>query len=137
MQVSKNFHIKEFVPVEIFQRWGSRSIWFVDPKLIELVQVIRDKFGPTTINGGSYNMSGFRPMTTSVGGKLSQHRFGRAADLKFEDYSPQEVYRAILEDEAYWMGKGLTTLENISATPTWLHVDIRPTGLNNILIVNP
>jgi hypothetical protein len=30
-----------------------------------------------------------------------------------------------------------TTYENISATPSWLHIDCRWTGLNNLLMVNP
>lgn len=135
--ITKNFHIKEFVPKEIYDKWGDKSAWFMDMRLIKLVQALRDEFGPITINGGNYNLSGFRPPSSTVGGKLSQHRFGRAADLKFKDVTVQDVYAAILKNEEHWMKKGLTTLENIQATPTWLHIDIRHTGLKNILIVNP
>ena len=137
MQVSKNFHIKEFVPKEIWQRWGKRSIWFVDPKIIKVAQALRNEFGPMIINGGNYNQSGFRPMSTKIGGKLSQHRFGRAIDCKFKDMTVQDVYSAILKNESHWMKKGITTLENINATPSWLHVDCRNTGSSKILIVNP
>lgn len=137
MKVSKNFHIKEFVPKEIYNKWGANSIWFVDERLIRLVQFLRDEFGPITINGGSYNLSGFRPPDSKIGGKLSQHRFGRAVDLKFKDHTVQDVYKAILKNESHWMNKGLTTMENIAATPSWLHIDIRNTGMDKIKIVNP
>jgi hypothetical protein len=31
----------------------------------------------------------------------------------------------------------LTTYENIAATPSWLHIDCRWTGLDKLLMVNP
>ena len=137
MKVSKDFTIQEFVPREVFEKWGDKSTWFIDPRLIQLVQALREEFGPITINGGTYNYSGYRPPECTIGAKASQHRFGRGADLKFKAHTVQEVYDAILKNEAHWMSKGLTTLENIKATPTWLHVDIRSTLLKSILIVNP
>lgn len=137
MKVSKNFTIQEFVSKEIYARWGNNSIWFVDERLIKLVQALRDEFGAITINNDHFNQSAFREPKSTVGASMSQHRFGRAADLKFVKMSVQEVYDAILKNEQHWMNKGLTTLENINHTPTWLHVDIRMTNMSKIKIVNP
>ena len=143
IKVSENFSCVEFVPPEI-DAGPYPNTWFIDPDLVVLCQLFRDTFGSVTINnwywGGQYKYSGFRPPTTSVGGKLSQHRFGRAGDLKFKDKTVQEVYREILASEYYWYTKGLRVLENVEKTPTWLHIDIRDTGseyLNKIKIVNP
>ena len=43
----------------------------------------------------------------------------------------------ILKNEAYWLGQGLTTLENINDTRSWLHIDIRWTNMDTIKIVRP
>lgn len=135
--ISKNFSIQEFVPKETYAKWGDKSIMFIDPRLVDVAQALRDKYGPLVINGGQYNYSGYRPPTCSVGAKESQHRFGRAIDCKFKQMTVQEVYKDILDNENYWIKKGISTLENILKTPSWLHVDIRWTGEDKIRIVNP
>lgn len=139
MKVSNNFSIEEYVPKAVFTQFGNRCIWFLDPKLIEVVQMLREQYGPITINNwhqaGNYEFSGFRPQWSSVGAAFSQHRFGRAADLKFNNYTVQEVYADIIDNKRTWLGRGLTTLENVDHTPTWLHVDVRPS--KEFLIVNP
>lgn len=137
MKVSENFTIQEFVPKEVYQKWGNNSIWFIDPVIIQVAQALRDEFGPVIINGGSYNYSGFRPADCSVGAKLSQHRFGRAIDCKFKNITPQKAYTEILVNQKHWMESGITTMENIAKTTSWLHVDCRTTNMNEILIVNP
>ena len=43
----------------------------------------------------------------------------------------------ILKNESGWMEVGVTTLEDAAYSPTWCHLDIRDTGLDNIFIVKP
>ena len=143
MRVSTNFYLHEFIDKKTHKRFGSASIWFIDPRIIQVAQFIRDRHKkPITINnwssGGQYNYSGFDPpggyrKSTS----LSQHRFGRAADLKFSGMTVQEAYKDIMENQDIYLKVGLTTVENIKATPTWLHIDIRETKMDEIKIVNP
>lgn len=137
IKVSNNFYLHEFVSKEIYASWGKRSVWFLDQRLFLLAQFFRDRFGQTTINGGQYNYSGFREPECTIGGKLSQHRFGRAIDLKFKEITVQEVYKDVINNYDLYKKFGLTTLENIDATPTWLHVDLRNTNKEELLIVNP
>lgn len=137
MKLSKNFHLKEFMPDYIYAKWGDACIWFLDKRIVSISQALRDEFGAITINGGGYNFSGFRDPSCTVGGKLSQHRFGRAVDLKFADHDVQYVYQAIKLNETKWMNEGITTMENINFTPSWLHVDCRWTNMNKIKIVTP
>lgn len=141
MQVSKNFHVRELVPFEIYLKYGDSSIWFVDKQMIEIIQAVRERYGIVTINnkyaGGQYNYSGFRPPDCKVGAKLSQHRFYKAYDCKFKNATPKEVYEDILSNQSRWLDKGLTTMEDISKTPTWLHLDGRWTGMDKIKIVKP
>lgn len=147
MQLTSSFKLNEFVPRKIYERFGEKSIQFIDMRMVNLVQMIRDNFDvPITINnwatGGTYNESGFRDALTKNGAELSQHKMGRAADLKFKGKTAKEVYDAILADREYWYEQGLRCMEDINHTPTWLHIDIRETkgyGIHagNILIVKP
>lgn len=143
MKVSTNFSLSEFVSKEIYAKWGDASLWFIDPRIIQVAQFIRSRHGkPVTINGTlnghTYNFSGFDP----PGGyrkasSLSQHRFGRAVDLKFSGMTVQEAYKDIMENQDIYLKIGLTTVENIAHTASWLHCDIRETKMDTIKIVNP
>lgn len=142
MEFSKHFKIQEFVPSSIYNIWGERSVYFLDPRMITLADFMRDFFGkPITINnwyaGGNFDLRGFRPPDTLTGGKLSQHKFGRAFDSNVEGLTPQEVYETIIKNEYLFRNAGLTTMEDINFTTGWNHLDIRWTGLNFIQIVKP
>lgn len=142
MKVSSNFHLEEFIPKEVYDQYGPSSIWFIDPVLIDLMQKLREDLGRSiTINnwkwGGPRNYSGFRPMSYEKGGKLSQHRFGRACDFLVKDIAPIEVYEFIMEREQDYLPLGLTTIEDVRFTPTWNHIDIRWTKENKIKKVKP
>jgi len=143
MKVSLNFSLHEFIDKKTYGKWGTASRWFIDPRISMVAQFIRTRHGkPVTINnwksGGQYQYSGFDPpggyrKSTS----LSQHRFGRAVDIKIKGMTVQELYKDIMDNQALYMENGLTTVENIKHTPTWLHCDVRETGLKKIKVVNP
>lgn len=142
MKVSNNFSLKEFMPSNLYSKWGNASIWFIDPKIITLAQFIRDHFGASmTINGkiGSktFNYRGFRPPTYKGGGKLSQHRFGRAIDFNIKGITPNDIRKEILSNSKEFMSMGLTVLEHEKYAPTWVHADIRTTNKSEIFIVKP
>jgi len=156
LKLSKNFWLKEFVPREIYEKFGTKAIWFVDPKLIEAVQNFRDGLGEVLfINTWhldlpqSYNYSGFRPPDCKIGASLSQHRFGRGADIKtmkilelkdlnknkdiaiFEMLDESRRIRNFIRDK--YTDLGITTIEK--NTPSWVHIDIRPTLGESLLEV--
>lgn len=141
MKVAANFSLSEFVSPAIYKKWGVASLWFLDKRLFPLAQFIRDRHGSTTINGTlnghTYTQSGFREPGSKTGAKLSQHRFGRALDLKFSDATIQEVYDDIVNNFDLYKKFGLTTVENINFTKTWLHIDLRNTNQEELKIVNP
>jgi len=130
MKVSENFTIEEFVPKDIFSVYGDKSIQFIDPKIIKFAQWLRTSLGKiVTINNwhteGTYNLSGFRPPNCAIGAPLSQHRFGRAIDLKVMDMFPSDVRRYIVDHfESDHLSEMISTIED--GTPTWTHVDCRP-----------
>ena len=154
-KASKNFLVEEFVPQKIYEKYGDSSLWFMDSRIIELAQYIREYFGkPMTINnwknGGRFNYRGFRndsyyyrwnsdlsAYESKSKGKLSQHRMGRAIDFNIAGMECDEVRAEFLKNEQQWLDAGLTTIEDGNYAPTWVHIDIRYTGKNNIFVVKP
>ncbi len=137
-KISKNFVIQEFVPDDIYRRYGNSSIWFIDKQIVQLAQFIRDWFGkPVIINnwhtGGAYRESGFRSPLTTTGATYSQHKSGRALDIKISGVDPEEIRNDIRSNFKLFNAHGLTTIEK--DTSTWTHVDGRNTGKDKLFEV--
>jgi hypothetical protein len=148
MKVSKNFVIEEFVPPQIVRLYkgGERCLWFVDPRIIECGQLVRDILDSAiTINnyhvGGPYKERGFRLPNTRTGASYSQHRFGRAIDLSSEKYTPLEIIEAMRANYRKFAEIGICTIENPEFTKTWVHLDCRTPlpfyPMNDFFMVNP
>jgi len=142
MKVSEHFLLQEFVPEELFQQFGSRATWFIDRRIVAIAELIWTRFAkPVTVNnwhiGGTFQNRGFRTPSTTVGAKLSQHRFGRAIDVNVSGKDPQEVYYDIIKTFSIYQGAGVTTVEDVEFTSGWTHLDCRDTGSKQLLIVKP
>lgn len=129
MWLTKNFHLKEFFPSGFYKLHGESCIRYLDPKIPVIAQFIRDYFmKPVVINGSfggqEYNYSGFRPPGCEIGAPMSQHRFGRAIDIKISRMESQEVQSTILEKwESHFSKCGITAIEQ--GTKGWTHLDCR------------
>ena len=132
----RHFSIKELVPPEIYESRGQRAWELLDTRILKAIDLIRDDFGPLIVNnwatGGKLKYRGFRPRDVTVGARLSQHRFGRAIDFHATVSPHGDIYEAILT-EKYWM---VSTVENLTDTPTWIHVDCRNNLTEGIRVVN-
>ena len=142
MKISANFHLEEFIDPDTFDAFGEQSIWFIDPRIVALAQFMRERLAkPCTINnwsfGGKFKHSGFRPPKCTVGATLSQHRFGRAIDLKVKGMTADEVREEIIGNFDIYKKAGLTTIEDGAYAPSWCHIDIRDTKLDILKIVKP
>lgn len=142
MRYNKYFDVREFVPPQIWNKFGEKSIWFIDPKVISIATAYREFFEvPIIINnwfiGGKYMYRGYRPPRVNIGTEFSQHKSGRAFDCHSPSISVKEMYRLILDNQEIFKGVGLTTIENVDFTPTWIHSDCRPSLSDDLLIVNP
>jgi len=140
MKISKNFDLREFIDPDTWAIFGASCIWFIDPRLISVVQRIREIVNePVIINnwnsGGQYKLSGFRPPSCTIGAKYSQHRYGRAADLKVKSLEPSQVIQIIRDNWDELNALGLSTAEDTSLTASWTHIDIRTTNSPDLLIV--
>lgn len=167
MKISENFDLRELVPKETFEKWGHNSTWFLDSNLIRVAEFYKEfwtnyytkkhKDNPVKVKSVSININnwhlggvqqyrGYRPPDCKTGGKESQHRFGRAFDcdimINFTDGSHiecdyKEIHSVIKQNQALFLEKGATSVEDVAFAPTWLHTDIRATGLKEILVVKP
>lgn len=136
----KNFVIQELVAPELHAARGERCWEMLDPGAVRALQVLRDNFGPCTVNnwhrpGGTFRLSGLRPFDSNIGAKYSQHKLGRAFDCKFQLATPAQVFEWIMRNRI--AVPAITVLEDVNFTPTWLHFDTRPTNQTGIWVVKP
>ena len=134
-----DFYIEEFVPKEVYQKFGDASIWFVNPNIILFTQWLKEhRSSSIIINdwkwGGKYNYSGFRPKSCNIGAEFSQHRLGNALDVKVPGYKPS-IIRDLIRTNFTSLNEKfkLSTIEK--GTLTWTHIDFRYTGLTKLFEV--
>lgn len=108
-KLSTNFRVKEFACTD-----GSDPI-FVDSDLVNVLQKIRTHFGKAVTITSAYRTP---TKNKAVGGKIySQHLYGKAADIKVKDVTPQKV--------AQYTEKLLPNTGGIGIYNTFTHVDVR------------
>lgn len=164
MKEAPNFIIQEFVDRATYKKYGKHSIWFFDPRLPIIAQEIKNdltkKYKRTvyvTINnwsyGGKRQWSCLRTVKYIIGqlkrgiktAMLTQHVGGQANAIDFKAWyrddnskivyiSSNDIRALILDNETKYMKLGVTTLEHGDIAPTWVHLDLRYTGIDEISI---
>ena len=134
--VSKNFSLGEFIHPLIFEWYGEKSIWFIDHRIITMAQFFRDRYEkPININGKyagqTFTESGLRRFNTSTGAQMSQHKFGRAIDMRWYGMDTDEVREDIKNNKGLLMEAGVRAVEN--NTQTWIHLDCR--NINDLIFI--
>lgn len=102
--------------------------------LLRLIDATRRHFGvPMYINTWDVNWAdtnfkyrGFRPQWTDVGGDLSQHRLGRAADFNLRGVPVKEARDEIIGNTSVWQERGLGGV-GFYSEQNFIHIDTRPT----------
>ena len=126
----KHFEITELVPSETLQALGAEKCWWLFDegglRTLDLLREALDK--PLVINnwntGGNFSYSGFRPSNCTIGAAYSQHRFGRAFDVKVEGKEDLELsdwardFIRAHKDQFPWIRAMETGI-------TWVHIDGR------------
>jgi len=143
MKVNDRFDIREYVPKEVWDKYGQRSVRFVDRALmdadLELLLDLQDHLGEElscTINnwlwGGTRTQSGLRVEGQRYYRPTSLHATGRASDKIFKYSSgpnkgklvPNKVvYDFILANQDVYWSLGIRRIEDIRDAKTWLHWD--------------
>jgi len=122
---SKYFEIHELVPRGLHERYTEKAWKFVDVRLIEIIDNLKEHFnlGSMTINNyywdGSREWSGIRTPDSPYYKVGSQHSYGKALDIVWSDYTTKEVRDYVLESlDKFPHIKGLEIAD-------WLHIDLR------------
>ena len=120
----RHFIIEELVPPIVFNARGILAWELLDAGMLRVLDRLRDKFGPMTINnwkwGGSREWSGLRIPISPYYSQYSQHSFGRAFDIVFQDVDVNTVREYILNNQYEFPEIGGVELET-----SWLHIDGR------------
>ena len=124
-RLSPNFTLGEFTTTQHRRLWQANfneALAYIDrlTETAEMLQVVRDKFGPIQVN------SGFRgpALNKAIGGsKTSQHRFGEAVDFVPLAATLQEVFWWIVNESG--LGFHQIILEGGTPSyPTWIHIGL-------------
>lgn len=110
-KLSSNFKVKEFACKD-----GTDTI-LISPKLIDLLQKVRNHFGkPVTINS-AYRTEAHNK---KIGGSVySQHKYGAAADIKIAGVSSKQV--------AAYVETLIPNSGGIGVYNSFCHIDVRST----------
>jgi hypothetical protein len=138
IQLTKNLWLDEYIPENLYKRLQKKPhilIGLLDRRLVMADQMLRDHFGPVTINnwwyGGERNWSGIRTPESPYYSPTSQHSMGRASDKVFKDVTAHEVRSYI---KMHYRALGITCIEeNVS----WVHSDCRWTNKEELHLVYP
>lgn len=142
MQLSEHFDLREFVGPSVWEKWGSKAIWFIDQRLLRVAETIRRELQkPVVINdwhvGGHYRESGLRVPGDATYKQWSQHSYGRAIDVKVEHVDNFEVFKHIFDNSDLYRSLGVGAVENPKSTPGWTHADLRYNSGQKLLVVDP
>lgn len=134
MYVPKHFKIYELLPRDFYEsnkHRGNSLFYIFDDRLLLTLDELRTIFGKMYINTWAFGekivkkygyreYSGWRPFDSKIGAKLSQHKFGRAGDILFEEHKAENVRKWIINN--YFKFNYITGME--TGVP-WLHIDVR------------
>lgn len=133
---STHFRIEELVPRETFRQLGGLAWILFDNRLLYTLDCLREYFDfPLIVNdwkwGGTNHFRGFRPSDCTVGVKYSQHRFGRAIDLK-PGHNGINCTAEYMRLEIIANSKLFPHITSMEDGVSWLHFDIRNTNNDHI-----
>jgi len=139
---SKFFTIEELVDKVTFEKFGQKAWQFFRPEALVMLDGVRGFLGvPCVVNdwhrGGQYQLSGFRPPSSTVGATYSAHRLGCAFDLKPKGMTISAAVAKIKGAKTDPRLRNLRRIEDPDHTPTWLHVDTYEHDNAGILVVKP
>jgi hypothetical protein len=146
MKISPHFISEEFLPSGMHSDLVAKGInpqWFIRKQVVDFCEWLADYYHPRSViinnwkwNGGA-NESGLRAPNSTTGAYYSQHKFKDAIDIKIKGVTPSEIRKVIIDNFTYLNTTfGLSTIEQVDDTPTWIHCDFRWTGMDTLLEVN-
>jgi len=126
MYICKHFIIEELVSPQTYKDRGEKAWQLLDDRMLMTLDRLRERYGKMTVNswkwGGNREWSGLRTADSPYFSKYSQHSFGRAADIIFNDITTEEVRQDILDNPD---DPTFEFINSIELGVSWLHLDCR------------
>lgn len=136
MYKCKHFIIEELVSPQAYKDRGEKAWQLLDDRLLMTLDLLRERYGKMTVNnwkwGGNREWSGLRTADSPYFSKYSQHSFGKAADIIFNDITAEEVRQDILDNPDDPTFKFINSIE---LGVSWVHLDCR--NCDRIFAFNP
>lgn len=136
MKKAKHFKIYELVGKRVYSKYGESAWKFIDPKLIDNIDWLRDSLNKkitanTWFWGGRFSQRGLRHNLSAITVKktlkksiyLSAHIFGKALDFDVEGMTAKEVRNYIIKHK-----KELPHPCRLEDGVSWVHMDVIDTG---------
>jgi hypothetical protein len=126
------FIVQEFIPPEIYNQMGDKSINLMDVRMIETANSLRAYFGVMYINTwafeGKYRYRGLRPnnltsdpITGTKFARKGEHYFGNAEDFHFKEVTIEEAFNEIINNRHLF-----PHIHRLEGNPTtWIHADCK------------
>lgn len=132
----KHFSIKELVTPQMYSDWGDKCWSLFDDRLLRMIDMLREELGPCVINdwswGGNFQHSGIRDehfygSAEKYLASRSQHKYGRAVDLKFNKMPAQEVRKYLIEHKDQYADIKFVECGPLRSGKNmdWVHIDVR------------
>lgn len=132
----EHFGIKELVSPIVYNKWGEQAWMFFNESTLRSLDLIRESYNaPIIINnwvsGGTLKQCGLRsnldeiPLgkTKQNGLYLSAHCLGKGFDLHDKYGHNKKLWQHCYQLELSGKAGTFTRIENLSLTPTWVHID--------------
>lgn len=135
---------QHFMYHELFPKHMCESMaWYdlrdlLDYRIIRSLEVIRQELGKVYVNnwfwGGNSQWRGYRTAEWDKFNSASAHAWGHAVDFNVQGYTAEAVREWILTWQERFLALGITRLESGIDAPTWVHMDVKYTGLDQIKV---
>lgn len=129
----KFFQLQELVPPHVYNTRGEKAWLLLDDRLLLTLDALRYEFGPIIINTwhsgrmilayGDREQSGYRTQHFYASAaryfdSMSQHKYGRAADMLFAENKVHVVRNKILKNPEQY-----PYINGVELDTFWLHID--------------
>ena len=137
LYIPKHFAVHEFVPPEIYKSLGDAALKKMDEKIVRSADQMREFFGASiTINNwywdGDRLYSGWRPDNCPIGAPNSMHKKGMAIDCIVAGIKAARVRTEIIKNR-----RAFPFITRLESGVSWVHLDCKPTGKEEIVLFNP
>jgi len=141
MQMPRHFSVQELVDRHYYSRFGDRAIEFIDPRIILIVDAVRDLFDlPVYVNdwpfSGDIQYRGLRSFYANVGAFYSMHKFGRAIDFVVQA-TPAEVVRDAIIRQIRLRKRPFTYIRRMEVFTAWTHIDLKDSTERDFTLFSP